>query len=96
VKYQGLQRLKSSASTPYRWSSFCFCLWFFFFSTSGGLWIVGLDIERSLGRKYLEHAPSRYEYHPLTVDDLSQIFERDGALWSDNAYSDAVRYRTLL
>jgi hypothetical protein len=38
-----------------------------------------------------EHASSRYEYLPLAVNDaLSQSFERDDALWSDNAYSDAV------
>jgi hypothetical protein len=37
-----------------------------------------------------EHASSRYEYPFQAVDAYSQNFERDEALWFDNAYSDVV------
>ena len=43
-----------------------------------------------------EHAPSRYELPFQAVDAYSWTFERDGALWFDNAYSDVVPLRTLL
>jgi hypothetical protein len=53
-------------------------------------------MSNGLAADFAEHAPSRYELPFQAVDALSWTFERDGALWLDNAYSDVVPVRTLL
>lgn len=55
-----------------------------------------LDMSNKLEADSAEHAPSRYELPFQAVDAYSWTFERDGALWFDNAYSDVVPLRTLL
>jgi hypothetical protein len=43
-----------------------------------------------VGLNVVEHASSRYEQETPAPDALVKTFERDDALWFDNAYSDVV------